>query len=109
MINLVLTYNIDNATKRTEFVEAFEKVLTGFKLNKEHTNQSTYFGAYSTKEAFLTDLFNAVNKMIWSNADTVTIYYPTVLIAKPKNLADIGRHVFKSAGNNTLNHIIFKA
>lgn len=109
MINLVITYNIDNASNRTEFVETFEKILLGMKLNKEFTNQSTYYGAYRTKEDFLTDLFNATNKMIWGENDVVTIYYPKVQSAKPKNLADIGRHEFKSEGSKVLNHIIFKA
>jgi hypothetical protein len=76
MINLVLTYNIDNATNRSNFVEAFEKVLTDMKLNKEDSNQSTYFGSYRTKEDFLKDLFNATNKMAWENGDIVTVYYP---------------------------------
>lgn len=108
MIHLVLTYNIDNATKRTEFVEAFEKVLVDLGLHKEYTNQSTYFGPYRTKEDFLRDLFNAVNKMAWSNNDIVTIYYPKVQIAKPVNLPDIGRHAFKSVGSTTLSHVILK-
>jgi hypothetical protein len=108
MINLVLTYNIDNASKRTEFVEAFEKVLTDLGLHKEYTNQSTYFGPYSTAQDFVRDLFNAVSKMVWSSNDVVTIYYPRVKSAGLKSIADIGRHAFKSAGNNTLNHIIFK-
>lgn len=108
MIHLVLTYNIDNATNRTEFVEAFEKVLTDLGLHKEPTNQSTYFGAYRTKEDFVKDLFNAVNRMAWKSADMVTIYYPKVLVARPNNLPDIGRHAFKSDGSTVLNHIILK-
>lgn len=108
MIHLILTYNIDNATNRTDFVEAFEKVLTDLGLHKEYTNQSTYFGTYRTAADFVRDLFNAVNKLAWQTDDEVTIYYPKVQVAKPKNFADIGRHAFKSEGNKTLNHIIFK-
>lgn len=104
MPNFVLTYNIDDATNRTSFVDDFEKVLTDMGLHKEYTNQSTYFGAYRTTTDFLRDLFNAVNKMPWQNGDIVTIYYPKVTDKK----ADIGRHAFKSEGSTTLNHIIFK-
>lgn len=43
MIHIVLTYNIDNATNREQFVADFEKVLTELGLNKEDTNQGTYF------------------------------------------------------------------
>jgi len=108
MIHLVLTYNIDNATNRTEFVEDFEKVLTDLGLHKEPTNQSTYFGAYRTSADFVRDLFNAVNRMAWQNADMVTIYYPKATNANGRNIADIGRHAFKSDGSTDLNHIIFK-
>jgi hypothetical protein len=109
MIHLVLTYNIDNATDRTDFVSQFEGILQGMGMNKEATNQSTYFGAYRTKEDFGRDLLNAVKKLEWKNGDEVTIYHPKVQVSTPRNLADIGRHAFKSSGNTILNHIIYKA
>lgn len=46
MPNYVVTYNIDNATNRAQFVTDFETVLQGLGLQKENTNQSTYFGNY---------------------------------------------------------------
>jgi acyl-coenzyme A synthetase/AMP-(fatty) acid ligase len=109
MIHILLTYNIDNASKRETFASDFEAVLIGMKLNKEHTNQSTYFGAYRTKEDFVKDLFNAVSKMTWQKGDMVTIYYPMVQTAKPSNLPDIGRHYFKREGDTLLNLNIIKS
>lgn len=103
MIHFVLTYNIDGASNRTDFVDSFEKVLTDLGLHKEDTNQSTYFGAYRTKVDFVRDLFNAVNKLDWKSADIVTIYYPKATDRK----ADMGRHVFKSKGSTSLSHNIF--
>lgn len=109
MIHIVLTYNIDNATNRGQFVADFEQVLTELGLHKEDTNQSTYFGAYRTDADFVRDLHNAVSKMDWTNADMVTVYYPKVTSVNGRNVADIGRHSFKSEGNMVLNHVIFKS
>jgi len=106
MINILLTYNIVNSAERGDFTQDFEKILVDMGLRKENTNQSTYFGAYRDKASFTKDLFNAVNKMKWDKEDAVTIYYPKVLVAKPNNLPDIGRHEFKSFDSAILNHII---
>lgn len=106
MQHFVITYNIDNATNRAEFVADFEDVLIGLNMHKEVTNQSTYFGAYTSKEDLIEDLFDAVNKMDWKSGDTVTIYYPKVQNARPKNLPDIKRYAFKDEGSVLLNHII---
>ncbi len=100
MANFVVTYNIDDASNRRQFVTDFENVLQNLGLNKESTNQSTYYGRYPHRpEDFMRDLFNAINRMAWREGDEITVYYP-----KP---ADIGRHQLKSEGNNFLNHIIF--
>jgi hypothetical protein len=107
MVNFLITYDIDNAGERTEFVNNFEDVLQGLGLLKVHTNQSTYYGSYRSKEALATDLFNAVAKWVWLTDDAVTIYYPKVLPAKPTNLPDIGWHALKSKGG-ALNHVIMK-
>lgn len=109
MIHIILTYNIDNASDRVDFVANFEQVLTDLGLYKEQTNQSTYFGQYRSSQEFVRDLHNAVSRESWQNGDIVTIYYPKVLVAKPNNLPDIGRHAFKSAGNKILNHIILRS
>ena len=103
MRNFIITYNIDNASNRTVFVEKFESILLELNFQKEITNQSTYFGAYSTKEALGKALYNAVSKLDWKINDVVTIYYPKVTHAKPSNIPDIGKHLFKSEGNNILN------
>jgi len=46
MANLIVTFNIDNASNRPDFVSKFETILTDLGLNKQQTNQSTYFGNY---------------------------------------------------------------
>ena len=97
MSHFVVTYNIDDATNRQDFVNAFESVLQKFGLGKESSNQSTYFGFVTyNPPAFVTALFNAVNRLPWDINDEVTIYYP-----KP---ADIGRHFLKQEGNDFLHH-----
>ena len=108
MANYIVTYNIDDATNRGDFVTKFEEVLTNLGLHKEPTNQSTYFGAYRSSQDFVRDLHNAVCGLTWRNGDIVTIYYPKVTKVNEKNIADIGRHPFKSEGTKILNHIILR-
>ena len=103
MPHYVVTYNIDDATNRADFVEKFEQALQDLGLNKEDTNQSTYFGHNANaKQGFITALFNAVNRLDWKVNDQVTVYYPKVTDKK----ADIGRHLLKEKGNTFLHHNI---
>lgn len=107
MRNYVVTYNIDDATNRVNFVVDFENRLQGLGLQKESTNQSTYYGSFGqgpTPQAFLTALHNAVNKLDWQVDDEVTVYYPRATRTNGGNIADIGRHLFKEEGNDFLNH-----
>ncbi|MGZ4054399.1 MAG: hypothetical protein ACXVDZ_17000 [Bacteroidia bacterium] len=107
MQNFVITYNIDNAADRQQFVDDFETVLVGFGFHKEHTNQSTYYGTYRDKQSLATDLYNATTRLVWSANDIVTIYYPKVTKGPgDRNFPDLGRHGFKVAGNIIRNHNI---
>ena len=111
MANYIVTYNIDDATNRGDFVETFEEVLQGLGLQKENTNQSTYFGNYlhpPTPQAFATALHNAISRMGWQINDEITIYFPRVTVpnAAGKRFANIGRHLFKQQGSDFLNHNI---
>ena len=94
-MNFVVTYNFENTAERAEFVEAIEEVLSELGLEKEETNQSTYFGFSDyTKQGFLTALYEETNLLDWVEEDIVTVYYPKATDRK----ADIGRHPFKSEG-----------
>ncbi|MFT4754799.1 MAG: hypothetical protein ACI85Q_002361 [Salibacteraceae bacterium] len=105
MANFLVTYNIDNASNRTDFVAKFEEVLQGIGLEKQETNQSTYYGPYPrTKGEFSKDLYNAVSKLDWKVNDEVTIYYPKVSKGiNNKNVPDIGMHLFITQGNKLIN------
>jgi len=56
MSNYVVTYNIDDASNRTDFVNDFETALQGIGLEKESSNQSTYFG-YSDSTSLTTRFY----------------------------------------------------
>lgn len=107
MANFLVTYNIDNATNRADFVAKFEEALQGIGLEKQETNQSTYYGFFPrTKGEFSKELYNAVSKLDWKINDEVTIYFPKASKVNGKNVADIGVHFFKQEGNNFLHHNI---
>jgi len=108
MIHLITTYNIVDRDKRSELVDAFEQVLQAMGMQKELTNQSTYFGSYRTIEDYARDLFNAVSRFTWQDDDEITIYYPKPTKNGDKYVADIGKHLFKSEGSTILNHLIIK-
>lgn len=103
MAHFIVTYNIDNASNRGDFVSKFEKALQEFGLEKQVNNQSTYFGFYArSKNEFSKELLNAVSKLDWKVNDEVTIYYPkaTVKNKEGNRYADIGVHFFKQKGNS---------
>lgn len=107
MAHFLVTYNIDNASNRGDFVSKFEETLQELGLEKQVSNQSTYYGFYPrSKNEFSKKLHNAVSKLEWKVNDEVTIYYPKVSKANDKNVADIGLHHFKQEGNNFLHHNI---
>lgn len=109
MAHFLVTYNIDNATNRGDFVAKFEEALQGLGLEKQETNQSTYYGfSPRTKNEFSKELHNAVSKLDWKNDDVVTVYYPksTVKDKEGKRYADIGVHFFKQEGNNFIHQNI---
>jgi hypothetical protein len=104
-MNYTITYNFENTDQRADFIAAFENVLQNLGLQKESTNQSTYYGPYPyPPQSLATEMHNALNRLDWIEADEVTIYYPKATEVNRQRKADIGRHYFKSEGNMLLNH-----
>lgn len=107
MAHFVVTYNIDNASNRGDFVFKFEEALHKLGLEKQVTNQSTYYGLYSRSVIeFSKEMHNAVSKLDWKVNDEVTIYYPkpTAKDKEGKQYPDIGVHFFKQLFTTTSSH-----
>ena len=102
MINIVTTYNIDNASNRESFVKEFEQVLIDLNQIKQSTNQSTYFGSFETSYDYVKDVYNAVRRMDWHIDDEVTIYYPKFKYIDNKPSSTIEQFRLKTSGAKDL-------
>lgn len=92
MTNYVVTYNIINDEIRNDF----ESILEELGLEKQTTNQSTYYGYHNGN--LKVNIFTKVNSLKFENNDTITIYFPKATNSK----ADIGKFELKEEGKKIL-------
>ena len=95
MANYVVTYNISDDDIRGDFEDILEKL----ELEKQNSNQSTYYGFFNGNLKII--LLNEIKILKFGRDDTITIYFPKVTEKK----ADIGQYEIKEEGKNILNHI----
>jgi len=76
-MNFILTYNISDSSKRTEFEKGIESKFPN--SSKENSNQTTVVGdSNKTLENKIKIIDEIIKKLSPSLNDTVTIYYPTL-------------------------------
>jgi hypothetical protein len=76
-MNFIITYNISDSTKRTEFEKEIESKFPN--SSKETTNQTTVVGdTNKTLNGTVKIIQEILNKITPSSNDTVTIYYPVL-------------------------------
>lgn len=110
MAHFLVTYDFKDTAKRADFVGTIEEVLTDLGLEKQDTNQSTYFGHYrGTAQSFVKDLHNATSWLDWHRDDQLTVYYPKATEPDSQNrrYPDMGVHHFKENGNTFVHHVIY--
>ena len=88
MPNYIVTYNISEDEHR----ELFEELLTTLGLQKQSSNQSTFYG-FAGKN-FIYDLFSRTLSLNFGKTDTITVYYPKLTAHK----ADIEKFELKKEG-----------
>lgn len=74
-MNFIITYNISDTEKRTEFEKGIEEKFPN--SAKETTNQTTVVGdTNKTLDSMVKIIDEILNKIATSSNDSVTIYYP---------------------------------
>lgn len=111
MPHFLVTYDFKDTARREDFVDTIEEVLSDLGLQKQDTNQSTYFGHYQgTAQSFVKDLHNITAILEWHRDDQLTVYYPKA--NEPdrynKKYPDMGVHHFKESGNTFVHHVIYQ-